>query len=231
MTAAFNSAVVARDGPPVALPADRRDTRRGRRAAPRACKYHRLSSIYDWAARNPLFERPRARLFELAAIQPTDRVLVVGVGTGLDLLHLPAGTDVTGIDLSPAMLARAAARPSNCALTLRQMSAERLAFPATSFDVVVMSCVLTVVEDPQQTLAEAARVLRPGGAIWITSKFCESTPGLLRRGLDRFTTAVGGATLTLSLIEAIGPTPLRIINHQTTLAVDIFRLEHAEPVE
>jgi hypothetical protein len=46
-----------------------------------AAKYRRLSPVYDWAARNPLFERPRARLFELAAIQPTDRVLVVGVGT------------------------------------------------------------------------------------------------------------------------------------------------------
>jgi Methyltransferase domain len=55
------------------------------------------------------------------------------------------------------MLARAEARASNRTLTLRQMSAEQLVFASASFDAVIMSCVLTVVEDPQQTLAEAAR--------------------------------------------------------------------------
>jgi ubiquinone/menaquinone biosynthesis C-methylase UbiE len=90
-----------------------------------------------------------------------------------------------------------------------------------------MSCILTVVEDPQQTLAEAARVLRPGGALWIMSKFCESTPGLLRRAFNWFTTSVGGVSLTVSLIDAIGSTPLRVTHHETAVAVDIFRLEHA----
>jgi phosphatidylethanolamine/phosphatidyl-N-methylethanolamine N-methyltransferase len=192
-----------------------------------AAKYRRLSPVYDWAARNRLFERPRARMFELAAIQPTDRVLVVGVGTGLDLSHMPDGADVTGIDPSPAMLARAEGRARKGKLTLRLMNAEQLAFAAASFDVVVMSCILTVVEDPQQTLAEAARVLRPGGALWIMSKFCESTPGLLRRAFNWFTTSVGGASLTVSLIDAIGSTPLRVTHHETAVAVDIFRLEHA----
>jgi hypothetical protein len=59
------------------------------------------------------------------------------------------------------------------------------------------------------------------------SKFCESAPSLIRRGLDKVLTAIGGATLTLSLIEAIGPTPLRVTHHESALAVDIFRLEHA----
>jgi hypothetical protein len=81
-----------------------------------------------------------------------------------------------------------------------------------------MSCILTVVEDPQQTLAEAARVLRPGGALWIMSKFCESTPGLLRRAFNWFTTSVGGASLTVSLIDAIGSTPLRVTHHETAAA-------------
>lgn len=63
--------------------------------------YRRLATIYDSAARVPLLARPRARLFTLAGIQPGQRVLVVGVGTGLDLAHLPRGAEVTGIDLSP----------------------------------------------------------------------------------------------------------------------------------
>jgi phosphatidylethanolamine/phosphatidyl-N-methylethanolamine N-methyltransferase len=72
--------------------------------------YQRLAAIYDLPARLPLIARPRTRLFTLAGVHPGQRVLVVGVGTGQDLAHLPAGTEVTGIDLSPAMLARARAR-------------------------------------------------------------------------------------------------------------------------
>jgi len=67
--------------------------------------YRRLAAVYDLAARLPFIARPRARLFDRAGIQPGQRVLLVGVGTGQDLAHLPAGTEVTGIDLSPAMLA------------------------------------------------------------------------------------------------------------------------------
>jgi hypothetical protein len=44
-------------------------------------KYRKLSSIYDWFARNPLLDRPRKRQIELAGVQPGDRVLIVGIGT------------------------------------------------------------------------------------------------------------------------------------------------------
>lgn len=187
--------------------------------------YRRLSSIYDWGLqRNPLFERPRARLFELADIKSGERVLVVGVGTGLDLLHLPAGADAIGVDLSPAMLARAQTRVGTGSCSLRQMSAEDLDFDDDSFDVVVMSCVLSVVGDPHQALAEAARVLRPSGSIWILGKFCEATPTRARRALSRALIAVGGASLTRSLTEAIGTTPLRVNHHEHSPAADIIRL-------
>ncbi|HWM07373.1 MAG TPA: methyltransferase domain-containing protein [Actinophytocola sp.] len=141
--------------------------------------YQRLAAVYDLAAGLPLIARPRARLFALADIQPGQRVLLVGVGTGQDLVHLPAGTEVTGIDLSPAMLARARARGTDA--TLREMNAEQLAFPDGSFDVVVLSYVLSVVADPARALTEAARVLAPHGSIWILGKFYESPPGPSRR--------------------------------------------------
>jgi phosphatidylethanolamine/phosphatidyl-N-methylethanolamine N-methyltransferase len=66
--------------------------------------YQRLAKAYDLAARLPAITRPRARMFTLADIRSGQRVLVVGVGTGQDLAHLPADTEVTGIDVSPAML-------------------------------------------------------------------------------------------------------------------------------
>ncbi len=97
-------------------------------------RYRMLSWVCDWAVtRTPLLERPRTRMFELAQLQPDDRVLVVGVGTGLDLRHLPPTANVIGIDLSAAMLRRSSAHDRNGRYALRQMSAEDLDFSDASF--------------------------------------------------------------------------------------------------
>jgi phosphatidylethanolamine/phosphatidyl-N-methylethanolamine N-methyltransferase len=185
--------------------------------------YQRLAAVYDLAARVPPIAHPRTRLFTLAGIQPGQRVLVVGVGTGQDLAHLPAGTEVTGIDLSPAMLARARARGTDA--TLREMDAEHLDFPDDSFDVVLLSYVLSVVGDPTRALAEAARVLAPHGSIWILGKFYETPPGPARRAASRILTTIGGASLTLSLTAAIAETPLRVSHHETgSRLADIIQL-------
>ena len=174
--------------------------------------YRRLAGIYDLAARLPLVARPRARLFALAEVRLGQRVLVVGVGTGQDLAHLPAGAEVTGVDLSPAMLARASDRGTGA--TLREMNAEQLEFPDDSFDVVLFSFVLSVVADPTRALAEAARVLAPEGSIWILGKFYETQPGPARRVASRILTTIGGASLTRSLTATIGDTPLRVDHHE-----------------
>ncbi|WP_433167434.1 class I SAM-dependent methyltransferase [Kribbella sp. CA-247076] len=191
--------------------------------------YQRLASIYDVAARLPLIARPRSRLFSLADIQPGDRVLLIGVGTGQDLPYLPAGADVTGIDLSPAMLDRARARGTGA--TLQEMDAEHLEFPDASFDVVILSYVLSVVNDPRRALAEAARVLTPDGSIWILGKFHDAEPGPGRRLASRVLTTVGGATLTRSLTATIADTPLRITRHETANPLaDITQLTpHEKP--
>jgi phosphatidylethanolamine/phosphatidyl-N-methylethanolamine N-methyltransferase len=185
-------------------------------------KYRVLSTIYDWFARIPLLDRPRRRQFELAAIQPGDRVLIVGVGTGLDLELTPADAVVTGIDLSADMLSRAAAKGRDCSLL--RMNAERLDFPDGSFDVVVMNCVLSVVADPAMALSEAHRVLSPRGSIWILGTFYETAPGPLRRALSRALTAIGGASLTRSLTETIGTTPVRVALREPYRLADIIQL-------
>jgi ubiquinone/menaquinone biosynthesis C-methylase UbiE len=92
------------------------------------------------------------------------RVLEIGVGTGLNLSHYPAGTDVTGIDLSPNMLAIARQRAACLDLKtdLREMDAETLDFPDHSFDSVVYSLCLCTIPDPRRALEEGLRVARPG---------------------------------------------------------------------
>ncbi|MDZ7786891.1 MAG: methyltransferase domain-containing protein [Halofilum sp. (in: g-proteobacteria)] len=102
-----------------------------------------------------------------------DTVLLVGVGTGLDLPLLPKGPVYTGIDITPAMLERARRRAedSGCTVELQAGDAMALPFADAAFDRVVMHLILAVVPDPVRALAEAARVVKPGGRIVVLDKF------------------------------------------------------------
>jgi ubiquinone/menaquinone biosynthesis C-methylase UbiE len=99
--------------------------------------------------------------------QATVKVLEVAVGTGLNLPHYPAGVEVTGIDLSAAMLKRARPRAaaSRATVTLQEASALELPFPAASFDTVVCVLALCCIPDDRAAVREMHRVLRPGGRL------------------------------------------------------------------
>ena len=103
------------------------------------------------------------------------KVLEVGVGTGLALRAYDPAMEVTGIDFSEDMLAKASAKVKNEGLThvkeLRQMDARSLDFPDNSFDAVAAMHLLSVVPNPEQVLAEMARVCKPGGKVVITNHF------------------------------------------------------------
>ncbi len=120
----------------------------------------------DLATRNA-----RARsLRGLAEVRP-GRVLLLGIGTGLDLPHLPSRHRYVGLDLTPAMLARARNRPGGGSADLVQGDAMGLPFADAAFDAVVLHLILAVVPHPERCLAEAARVLRPGGVALVFDKF------------------------------------------------------------
>jgi len=104
-----------------------------------------------------------------------NRVLEVGVGTGLALPHYAPGKRITGIDLSTEMLALARARVADrriaCVDALLEMDAEAMAFADAQFDIAVAMFVASVVPDPRKLLAEMRRVVRPGGQLLFVNHF------------------------------------------------------------
>jgi phosphatidylethanolamine/phosphatidyl-N-methylethanolamine N-methyltransferase len=109
------------------------------------------------------------------------RILEVGVGTGLSLPAYARKHRIVGLDISQPMLRRAKARVAAQKLTnvegLAVMDAERLALEDASFDVVVAQYVITAVPNPEGTLDEFVRVLKPGGEIVLVNHIgAESGP-------------------------------------------------------
>lgn len=113
-------------------------------------------------------------------------VLEVGVGTGLSLPNYGDTVQVTGIDFSAEMLAKAQEKVDRLGLTavvaLRQMDARHLDFPDASFDIVVAMHLVSVVPDPEQVVAEMARVCKPGGEVVILNHFLHEDGALAALG-------------------------------------------------
>lgn len=98
-------------------------------------------------------------------------ILIDGIGTGLDIPLLPAGAEYIGLDYTPAMLRRAHRECIGKHVALHAGDAMALPYADDTFDAVIMHLILAVVPKPQKALAEAARVLKPGGRILILDKF------------------------------------------------------------
>jgi phosphatidylethanolamine/phosphatidyl-N-methylethanolamine N-methyltransferase len=129
--------------------------------------YARWAPIYD-VVFGAVFD-PGRQAAIIAAEAKGGRILDVGVGTGLSLPDYAPSSRVFGVDLSEPMLRKAYERVRALDLCqvdgLAVMDAQRLAFADGSFDVVVAQFVITAVPNPEATLDEFARVVRPGGEI------------------------------------------------------------------
>jgi len=135
--------------------------------------YEKLATVYDFVF-GPTLHPGRVDAIRRMAIGPGDRVLEVGVGTGINAPLYPRGCFVTGIDLSGSMLEKARdriARKGVRNVRLLQMDAASLKFSDDTFDIVYAPYVISVVPDPVGVTLEMRRVCRPGGRIVILNHF------------------------------------------------------------
>ncbi len=135
--------------------------------------YERVGGLYD-ATLGFWSREVRRQAADTLDLREDERLLIVGVGTGMELEHLPAWVRGAGVDLSAGMLERANRRRTALGmrdLDLRVMDARALDFPDGGFEAVYLPLVLTVVEDGARVLAEAARVTAPGGRLVIADRF------------------------------------------------------------
>lgn len=136
--------------------------------------YTLLAPFYDLVAGTAFAAARKASLAALPG-DGHDRVLINGVGSGLDLPFLPRANCYTGLDLTRAMIARSLRRAAGLEFSAVQGNSLALPFRNASFDHAVLHLILAVVPDATAALAETVRIVRPGGGILIFDKF-------LRRG-------------------------------------------------
>jgi ubiquinone/menaquinone biosynthesis C-methylase UbiE len=186
-------------------------------------RYSIYAPAYDWVA--GVLASPRRDAIRALAMRPGERALIVGGGTGLDLLHVPAGVHVLITDLTPAMLERARPRARGIG-HVALMDGHRLAARDEAFDAVVLHLIVAVIPDPVACLREANRVLRPGGRVSIFDKFLpdDATPSMLRRGANLVVSAIA-----TDLNRQLGPllrqaaSPFRIVSDDPAAFAGLYR--------
>jgi len=182
--------------------------------------YRLFAPVYDLFIRRAS-ESARATSLARLPAGGGARVLMVGIGTGLDAPHLPPGNAYVGIDLTAAMLARV---PRRAGLALVRGDAMRLPFADEAFDFVVLHLIVAVVPHPDRCLADVERVLKPGGRALVLDKFLrpgEQAP--LRRALNALSRHVA-TRLDVVFEEALAAAPrLAVESDEPVLAGGWFR--------
>ncbi|GAB4355087.1 MAG: class I SAM-dependent methyltransferase [Gammaproteobacteria bacterium] len=197
--------------------------------------YRRYASVYDI-----LFGRVlgpgRKRVVEALACAPGDRILEVGVGTGLSLPLYPQGVSVTGIDLSAEMLKQAQRRIDRHGLSQRvsllEMNAERMGLADGVFDKVVAMYVVSVVSSPERLMQEIRRVCKPDGEIFVVNHFRARHPAarLIERAVAPLAGVVGFRP-DLDLESFVSATGLQLLDSRRTNLLDgwqILRFQNRE---
>jgi ubiquinone/menaquinone biosynthesis C-methylase UbiE len=190
-------------------------------------RYQRIAPLYDLM--EVLAERSyqswRARLWSMV---PGPKVLEVGVGTGKNMPYYPKDVDITAIDLTPGMLDRARKRAAklNISLELRLGDTQNLDFPGGTFDDVVETFVFCSVPDPMLGLKELARVVKPGGRVFMLEhvRAANAVLGTLLDVLNPVVVRMTGVNINRPTVENVSRSGLQIEQVEDLGRGNIFKL-------
>lgn len=161
------------------------------------------------------------------------RILELGVGTGKNIPFYPAGADVTAIDISQKMIARAARRAAKLGVSVRLelADAQRLPYANGTFDSVVATFLFCSVPDPRAGLAEARRVLKRGGRIHLLEHVLSRRPLLRRlmRWLDPIPFHLWGAHIDRDTVDSVRAAGFVIIQERDLMMDVVKQIEATVP--
>jgi ubiquinone/menaquinone biosynthesis C-methylase UbiE len=193
--------------------------------------YDRASRWYDlqeWLPEKLAMRRWRRSLW---ALVPAGTLLEVGVGTGRNIPSYGEERAVTGIDLSPKMLAKAAARGKKLQVEvdLRVMDAQHMEFPDESFDSAVATFVFCSVPDPVLGLTEVRRILKPGGRLFLLEHVLSRRQPFrwIMKRLNGIVRTVSGANINRHTVRSVEAAGLAVLEERN-LWGDVVKLIVAE---
>lgn len=158
--------------------------------------YRFYAPIYDYIF-GRIVNEGRRKAVACFPQNPSDRILEIGVGTGLSLGYYHRETEIVGIDVSPEMLERARQRVRQKEFShvrdLLEMDAENLEFSDNSFDGAVAMYVASVVPNPEAMMREMFRVCRPGSTVVVLNHFASNHRSLqkMERYFSKFSKRLG----------------------------------------
>jgi len=187
--------------------------------------YTLIAPLYDLVVSKATHSIRKASLKQLDTLSNVgDRILIAGIGTGLDIPHLPPDRLYTGIDLTQSMLTKAKHRKGSVDIKLELGDAMYLTYEDNSFDLVVMHLILAVVPNPALALQEAQRVVKEQGHIIILDKFLQ--PGqlaLIRRLINPVIRHIATQTTVVFEHQLAECENLKLISDDPVLAGGWFR--------
>jgi SAM-dependent methyltransferase len=164
----------------------------------------------------------------LADLRPGQTVLDLGSGGGLDVLLSarrvgPAGK-AYGLDMTPEMLELARCNQAEAGITNAEFLAgtiEHIPLPDAAIDVIISNCVINLAADKDPVLAEAFRVLRPGGLFAVSDiVLLRPLPEPARRAMRLWTGCIAGALLNTDYLARLGAAGFADAAVQVTRAFD-----------